>query len=401
MKIHKLVLQNFRGFQDLTLDLDGENVVLVGKNGAGKSSVLDAVGVLLSSFVEVCLEPKVSTRDVVNSDIFNGAPGLSMSMDFELDGKQHTCVYTFNSHISHVEFNTEDYDDKSLPILAYYPVNRTVLESLDKMSEVNEFGSSDAYERALTSGTDFRMFFEWYRYREDIENEAKIRERKFDLFDIQLEAVRRAIYAFLPGFSNLRVNRRPQQLLIDKGGKSLQLNQLSDGEKCMLALVGDLARRLALINPTLENPSHGHGVVLIDEIELHLHPEWQREVIPRLRATFPNVQFIISTHSPQVLGEVQDMKIFQLETTDTGITVTPHPTVFGKDSNRILEDVLGSVLRNREVKKQIEDLFDAITHERWEEVRELKETLVENVGTDEPELIKADVLIRKMRRFGK
>jgi predicted ATP-binding protein involved in virulence len=194
--------------------------------------------------------------------------------------------------------------------------------------------------------------------------------------------------------------RNPHQFVINKGEKTLELNQLSDGEKCLLALVGDLARRLALANPNLENPVAGHGVVLIDEIELHLHPEWQRNIIPRLQATFPNIQFLLSTHSPQVLGEVQDMAIYQLQPAENGIRVTPHPTVYGKDSNRILEDVLGSVLRNREVKQQLSDLFEAITFGRWDEVRELHQHLIEQVGVDEPELVKADVLIRRLRSKG-
>ena len=75
-------------------------------------------------------------------------------------------------------------------------------------------------------------------------------------------------------------------------------------KKSLLALVGDIARRLILANPSLENPLYGEGIVLIDEIELHLHPKWQREVINKLREVFPNIQFILTTHSPQVISEI-------------------------------------------------------------------------------------------------
>lgn len=73
-----------------------------------------------------------------------------------------------------------------------------------------------------------------------------------------------------------------------------------------MALLGDLARRIAIANPYRENPMEGEGIVLIDEIELHMHPSWQRRILGVLKQLFPNVQFIITTHSPQVLGSVDN-----------------------------------------------------------------------------------------------
>jgi predicted ATP-binding protein involved in virulence len=105
-------------------------------------------------------------------------------------------------------------------------------------------------------------------------------------------------------------------MTITKQGQELIINQLSDGEKCLLAMVGDLARRLAIANPSLPDPLQGSGVVLIDEIELHLHPKWQREIIPALTRTFPNCQFIVTTHSPQVISQVKPEGIYILERTD-------------------------------------------------------------------------------------
>lgn len=116
--------------------------------------------------------------------------------------------------------------------------------------------------------------------------------------DPHLEAVREALRQFLPEFDNLTVRRNPLRMEVEKNGERLTVNQLSDGEKCLIALIGDLARRLAIANPVLRNPLDGEGVVLIDEIDLHLHPKWQRLVVPKLRTVFPNCQFVISTHSP-------------------------------------------------------------------------------------------------------
>ena len=107
--------------------------------------------------------------------------------------------------------------------------------------------------------------------------------------------------------ANLRVVRKPRlEMKIDKENISLNVSQMSDGEKCTLALLGDLARRLALANPMKENPLLGEGIVLIDEVELHMHPSWQRKVLYTLKETFPNIQFIVTTHSPIILSEADE-----------------------------------------------------------------------------------------------
>ena len=95
-------------------------------------------------------------------------------------------------------------------------------------------------------------------------------------------------------------------MTVSKNGMEQNVNQLSDGEKCTLALFGDLARRISIANPHMQNPLEGKGIVLIDEIELHMHPSWQRKVLTTLKSVFPNIQFIITTHSPQILGGVDD-----------------------------------------------------------------------------------------------
>jgi predicted ATP-binding protein involved in virulence len=126
-------------------------------------------------------------------------------------------------------------------------------------------------------------------------------------------------------------------MVIRKGTSTLVIDQLSDGEKLLLALTADLARRLAIAYPNLGDPLKGEGIVLIDEIELHLHPAWQRRVLSSLQRTFPSCQFIVTTHSPQVLSEVPNdavvlVKDFQF--------VRPAAPTAGRDSNAILTEVM-------------------------------------------------------------
>jgi predicted ATP-binding protein involved in virulence len=190
-------------------------------------------------------------------------------------------------------------------------------------------------EKSIT----FDSFFKWFRNIEDLENE-KIRDDA-NYQDKQLVAVRNAIHTLIPEFDDLRVKRNPLKMTVNKNGQELSINQLSDGEKCLLAMVGDIARRLAIANPSLDDPLQGEGIVLIDEIELHLHPQWQHKIIHRLTKTFPNCQFIVTTHSPQVLSHVQPENIYILQSTPDGIIASDPESSYGRDSNQILENVMG------------------------------------------------------------
>ena len=197
----------------------------------------------------------------------------------------------------------------------------------------------------------------------------------------------------MPNFKNWTVRRRPLQMEVDKDGQTLIVNQLSDGEKCLMAMVGDIARRMALANPLLDN--------LIDEVDLHLHPLWQRMMIPRLLETFPNCQFLISTHSPHVLTHVQPQNIFMLHTED-GKFICEHPQEsYGKTSERILEDLMGlETTRPDIVKNALKALFVRLQKGDIEQAKNDIKLLQQEIGED-PELVKAQVLIKRKELIGK
>jgi predicted ATP-binding protein involved in virulence len=181
----------------------------------------------------------------------------------------------------------------------------------------------------------------------------------------------------------------------------LIVEQLSDGEKGLLAMVGDLARRLAIANPSLSDPLQGSGVVLIDEIELHLHPKWQREIIPALTRTFPNCQFIVTTHSPQVISQVKPEGIYILERTDTGIVAMRPESSYGRDTNRILEDLMDTPERPQEIKESLLELFRLIARGELDSARQLHQKIADEIGADEPELVGASVSIRRREILGR
>jgi predicted ATP-binding protein involved in virulence len=197
--------------------------------------------------------------------------------------------------------------------------------------EKQDFHQLTALDLAFSSkNVDFQAFFEWFRNREDIENEQIRNEIGYR--DRQLEAVRQAIQSLMPSVTDLRVRRLPLRMTLSKQEQELVINQLSEGEKCLLALTGDLVKRLAIANPGLSNPLEGSAIVLIDEIDLHLHPQWQRAVIPKLEKTFPHCQFIVSTHSPQVISEVGPQNwIYFLRKTEEGLVAEGVKNAYGKE----------------------------------------------------------------------
>tara|TARA_R110000850_G_scaffold86975_1_gene187142 strand:- start:321 stop:977 length:657 start_codon:yes stop_codon:yes gene_type:complete len=186
-----------------------------------------------------------------------------------------------------------------------------------------------------------------------------------------------------------------EQINEKKAGKQLFLEQLSDGERGLIALVFDLTRRLAIANPNLENPiAEGGALVLIDEIELHLHPKWQRDVLRRLQDTFKACQFVVTTHSPLVLGEVPARCVRFLEFVEGKVSVIEPTEAYGMDANSILQEFMGASVRNRKVEDELKGLFELIDQERFDEARSTIEALERQLGEDEPELTRASALIR-------
>jgi len=184
-------------------------------------------------------------------------------------------------------------------------------------------------------------------------------------------------------------------MLVEKNGETIRLNQLSDGEKTMIAMIGDIARRLSMANPQMENPLEGDGVVLIDEIDLHLHPLWQRVIVSRLTEVFPNCQFIVSTHSPQVLSHVKAEHIFILKPSKDDVLIEKPTESYGKSTDRQLEDILGVEARPLEIKEELHQLYKLIQEKKLVKAKQLMAELENKIEGREPELVKANVLIKR------
>lgn len=409
MRLRKLILESFRGFESLALDFDPHVTVLVGINGSGKSTILDALAVALSQLATGIRTSAGRGRRFSDADVRTGSPHTRVTLVAEVMGKELAWSVAHvragrprevSSHlaelrevIERVQVSIRDNEDVRLPLAVYYPVNRAVLDIPKRIRERHRFDALSAYDDALIGGEgNFRRFFEWFREREDLENEIRARRDQPTLFaDPQLEAVRKAIERFMPEFRDLRIERAPQRMLVSKRGEIFAVEQLSDGEKCMLALVGDLARRLVLANAASTAPLDEPAVVLIDEIDLHLHPGWQRMVIGRLRDTFRGCQFVVTTHSPQVLSTVPARSVRLLE---DFTAYEPRAETKGGDSNAILADVMGVSERPEWVEEKIRSISQCIDEDDLEGAKRHLEELQQLRSSQDSEVIRLRALVR-------
>lgn len=416
MKMRAVHITGFRGVSEISLDFSERINVLAGVNGVGKSAVLDCVAILLSRLIGRIQSATGTGRFFSESDI-NNDRGVhetrsSISIQFQGEivdwevskGRKSLRMHRVNGleelrrHAEKLRFGLEENEDATLPLAVYYPVNRAVLDIPLRIRGKHRFDRLAAYDQALSgSPSSFRVFFEWFRQREDLENERRLERPRFR--DTQLQAVRIATERLIPGFKNLKVRRSPLRMVVEKNKEELTVNQLSDGEKCTLAMVGDLARRMATANPHMPDPLAAEAVVLIDEVDLHLHPAWQRMIASNLPKTFPNCQFLLSTHSPAILSHLAPNCIWMLEQTGRGIEARRPSQAYGQAVDRVLEDIMDVPARPVEIGRKLDKLFLAIERGNLQKAKGILRKLKDKIGAD-PDLVKADLLIRRKELAG-
>jgi predicted ATP-binding protein involved in virulence len=236
----------------------------------------------------------------------------------------------------------------TLPVMIYYGTGRGVFDTPQRRRNFKKvFGRFDTYTGSLEARANFRQFFEWFYFLEDIERRERENRRDWDYLHPELQAVRNSIERMFPEFTNPRSNIRPLQFLIDwkqnQSQQTLRVDQLSDGYRTTLAMVMDIASRMAEANPDNEDILSTEGIVLIDEVDLHLHPGWQQRIIADLMNTFPKIQFIVTTHSPQILTTVkrEQIRILGRNIERQYIAEIPQSETYAELSHDVLQAVMG------------------------------------------------------------
>ncbi len=423
MKIDRLVLSDFRGVHNLNLELKGGSTVLFGINGAGKSTVLAAINLLYATIINRIVNQRFKqTMSLELTDIKAGKASAKIAADFIFDNQSGR--FSFSRRITHMnkrfmsgeslnklisyyeklyvgeaEIDEDNNlllskDDFNLPIFANYGVNRLVLKTPLRIRKSQSYGQYSAFEKAIENQIAFGKLFEWSMEQEMDEMQKQKQDPAYQ--NRALNAVKKAMLAMLDDCEDIHILANPYSMKITKSGDVLDILQLSDGEKCTLALFGDIARRLAIANPSLENPLEGEGVVLIDELELHMHTLWQRKVIGVLSETFPNIQFIITTHSPQVLGEIgTGFNVFSLSRFENEVSITPMEPLYGMDSNSVLEDVLKTDSVSAEVKNKVDLMYHALEQKAFDEALDLADTIDEITNKKNTDTVRARLLIKR------
>ncbi|MBS0368064.1 MAG: AAA family ATPase [Proteobacteria bacterium] len=277
------------------------------------------------------------------------------------------------------------------PLVIYYSTNRLLSRLPPRLQGAQPFKQAVAYAKSLTQlEVSLNEFAKWHRaigaarvIRRDSEYGAKILKFLQEAISGLIPQIKEFWFheGNPPRYSVMKDVTIDEQVNGGKTGKQLFLEQLSDGERGLIALVFDLARRLAIANPTSENPiAEGVALVLIDEIELHLHPKWQREVLPRLRDTFRNCQFVVTTHSPQVIGEVEARCVRLLSIREGKVVSETPGMAYGADSNWILNVLMGADEMNEDVEKEIESIARLISERKLQDAKEKVVSLRERVG---------------------
>ncbi len=428
MRIDSLSVKNLRLFGDdeQTIQFDSSKniTLLLGDNGAGKTSLLYGCSILLSQFYKHF--PSCSTKTFTEVDVRNISnnkkadylyAGIKLKIDsnntksiaINMFKKGNSTKNTLSSELKaisdyslEVKTKLDNGEQVALPIIAYYGTERGQIKPVERRRNFNDiFPRWEVYKSdSLESATDFKRFFTWFERNEDLERREQIRQLKAtgtsSYSSHVLNAVRIALNKLFPNYlQNPRVETSPLRFVMDNITEpdnpiEQRLEKMSDGYRITIALVADIASRLAEANPSeevsgLKDPLKAQGVVMIDEIDLHLHPKLQREILRRLSKIFPNVQFIVTTHSPNVvIGALDIVQIIKLNQgyIDNSINIEKYKNY---DVSLLL----------------LSDIFDQVdirTHE-YIELNTQYENLLKILHPNKEEQNKIDELGKKLQRF--
>jgi predicted ATP-binding protein involved in virulence len=477
LKINRLKIKEFKRYRELDIDFDDNFTVIVGDNGAGKTSIVEAITICLSNINNNLLRSKVSGKKIKDIEInVNATDYAELDCQFSLDKKNDIELILFTptagysgkstTHIESVKDLGEIYRkinencNVTIPLLASYPVERSSSKmatiSLEKGFYRNSTSRFNAIRDSLASGAIAEGFVNTYieltnlaegeetqeikearqsiRVLEDLIARAKTNNKEIVRNELtkelgvelkgldsllnekplkhqeSLKQVNRVIQTIIPQVIELRVDRSKgkSRFLLSFTDHEVEFNQLSQGQKTLMALTGDLALRLITLNPHLDNPLAAQGIVVIDELDLHLHPKWQQSVPLTLQNAFPNIQFIVTTHSPQALSTIDYKCIRRIIHGDKGQVrlEVPDLQTKGVRSSDVLEQIMEtfSVPPVKEA-KWLTDYLSLVAQNKWdtEDGRVLYQSIIEHFGEVHPEVqkIQGDIRVQSLKNRAK
>ena len=415
MFLKSMTLHNFRCFSDLKVNFNNRLTVLVGNNGAGKSTVLEAAAIAAGTLTSAM--DGLTNYGIKKSDAHYKCFDLGSNVDVQpqfpveitavgtVDGQEISWVRNLNSakgrgglaSAKEMTRIAENYQNRmrsgdkelKLPIISYYGTGRLWNQHREKKNDIFEKNSrSNGYIDSLDGAANDKLMMKWFQ---------KMTMQQFQRGELipEFTAVRMAmeqVFASIAGVSDVQVQFNLDTgdidiLYFDKNKEHIRIpvSLLSDGYKCTISLIADIAYRMAILNPQLLDKvlTETEGIVLIDEIDLHLHPSWQKRILKDLMEVFPKVQFIVSTHAPEVINSVKQESIVVLSHN----TVMPAMNeTYGKDANTILREVMEVSERPDDIKQLFDQLYSLLDEEAWQQAEHVIEKLEEEIGSNDPEV---------------
>jgi predicted ATP-binding protein involved in virulence len=431
MRLDSIVLKNYRCFRDLTVTFQPGFNVIAGVNGSGKTSILKGVrealtgytlylkmpGPNFSSLAEptaVRVQPTVTggryrfeekypVQVVVRGEAF----GQSVEWTTKRAGQTDNTSWEGNPPgrvWQSMQPAHEDAAPFTLPIVAFYPAYRNWQPSPpnEMAAAIERPSRMDSYRFWWEAPADSAALQQWAISKSQ-ERLQLLSDRSIkwdDVRDDELAMVNVALAAAVEDASGIRYDFTRKSLVVEWRGETAptEFRNLSDGQRVAISLVVDLARRMCLLNPQLgeEVTKKTPGIVLIDELDVHLHPKWQRLMTTGLQEAFPNVQFIAASHSPQVLGELKPEQIILL--TQNGIA---HPEVsYGLDASRVLEQIMEASKRPIKIEQELSTLFELLERNELAAARDLLDSL-KQTAPGLPELAGAEALLKRKEVIGR
>ncbi|MCT7972356.1 AAA family ATPase [Laspinema olomoucense] len=435
MRIDELIIYNFKKFSYYKLKLHPQFTLLIGDNGTGKTSLLDALAIAAGVWL---VNPPDSTlshskRNILRNEIrlqAIKAAGVTLFIEYKpvevkALGYINDCSYEWCRKIYSNGSRTSNAEAKQVidfisslfkrdqlgemiwfPVIGYYGAGRTWLPSNTKRKtaklEQEISRRWDAFYECFEERIRLADLQTWFQ-KEAIA--ALQRGKMRPSYDV----VKWAILRCIPGADDLWFDGDRAEIVVSLENEPIPFSNLSAGQKMMVALIADIAIKVVnqntkflsevvdpnpeIIPPILQQTP---GLVLIDEIDVHLHPKWQRRVVNDLKTTFPSIQFVCTTHSPQVIGQIEPecLRILYEDNTGKICTITPKQGL-GMDSSWILQNLMGASARDIKIEEDLEQIFDTIDAENYSQARELIQTLNQKVG-DFPELQEATSFLDRL-----
>lgn len=375
MRIVRLEIENYKAISHLEMDCSSGFNVFIGDNGVGKSSVLSAVKLLYSWFAAKIINRNGKGSPIPYEDIRHNAPYCTLFIKVEHQGETASWRLSrsqrgykggdmLESNMTQLSIFLKKYSKNSLlpneaswPVMTFYGVNRGLNQIRLEKSTAKEFDSHLDLYTSLRVGSEWKTLFTWYysKFNEESRMRAHISQ---DYRDEKLAAVNNCLVETFTGYGRLQIEPKSAKVVIEKEGELFDFKQLSDGEKCYIALVMDITRRLS--EACVADVKEAENVFLIDEVDLHLHPQWQLTVIDKLRRSFPKCQFFLTTHSSLILSGLEKEDGSQLVALKNGRKREISSSPYGDSGDYILTRFF-DLRRTRN--ERVQNIIDEIASE--------------------------------------